>query len=494
MQSSKHTHAWCVAVFASGVLLGVPVVRAELPNAADLRSVLSAGPDAHARVGACVVDLSTGATVFAEKADLSLTPASVMKLFTMAASLRTLGPDFHFETILATDGTNLFVIGDGDPAFGDEKLSKVRGEAISADFDRWAEALLESGVTTIPGDLVIDESIFDDQRVHPSWEKRDLGKWFAAPVGALNYNDNCVDLTASPGAALDQPAVVSVHPQTDFIEIVNKCKTGTGRNPVLHHPPGSFRYIISGRCNKRWAFPPVAFADPGLLFAESFRTVLTSHDISIAGGLRRERVRRSDGTIPKELKTIAVKRTPLADVLHRIGKNSQNLFAECLLKRTGLSWAAGHGEDSPLGTWATGQASVGAMLRDARIGTTGFSMADGSGLSRENSCTARQLAELLTWMRRQPSAEVFLESLTVSGVDGSLRGRLRDFPGRVQAKTGTMKRVSALAGYLGDADAPQYAFAIIFNGYNGPATPYKEIQDRFCRILSRKPASRAAYP
>jgi D-alanyl-D-alanine carboxypeptidase/D-alanyl-D-alanine-endopeptidase (penicillin-binding protein 4) len=174
----------------------------------------------------------------------------------------------------------------------------------------------------------------------------------------------------------------------------------------------------------------------------------------------------------------------LSDVLRRIGKDSQNLFAECLLKRAGFAFARRQRQLDPRGSWTWGGSAVFDTCRRAGIDTAGLAVADGSGLSRENRCTARQLALLLQWLHGQPHAELFQESLSVAGSDGSLRKRLKDLRGRVYSKTGTMKGVRALAGYVYAANGDAYAFATIFNGYKGGSAPYKEIQDRLCRILA----------
>src|SRR3989304_2008916 len=165
---------------------------------AELRTVLGRLPHAAAIVGACVIDLASDRVIYAQNADAALTPASTMKLFAMTAALTELGPQFAFETVLATDGRNLIVVGDGDPGFGDERLHKSRSETIAAPFERWADALRQRGLAALPGDLILDESIFDDQRLHPSWERADLDNWYAAPVGGLNYNDNCLDFVVAP--------------------------------------------------------------------------------------------------------------------------------------------------------------------------------------------------------------------------------------------------------------------------------------------------------
>ena len=462
----------------SGVSLGAhPSLTREL------RSVLSALPHAQTVAGVCIIDLESAETVFAQRADQPLIPASSLKVLTMAAALTELGPNFSFETILATDGEHLHVIGDGDPAFGDEKLCRSRGESITSAFEKWADVLERIGLTSVVGDLVVDESIFDGQWVHPSWEASDLGKWYAAPVSGLNFNGNCVDITIRPAGQVDAPVLVSVQPQTELVRVLNRCVSGARGTPLLHHAAGTYDYKITGRCSKLWAFGSVAFPDPGMLFADSLRVVFANRGITIAGEIRRTQVRSANGSLPDRLNVVATHRTPIADVLRRAGKDSQNLFAESLLKRSGYAWAQRIGAPKPQGTWETGAHALVEMVRRAGIDTTGLNVADGSGLSRSNACTARQVAQVLAWSFKQPWGPLLHDSLAAAGRDGSLHKRLRDSPGRVFAKTGTMRGVRTLAGYVDSQFGPRFAFAVFFNGYRGPSTPYKEIQDRLCRIL-----------
>ncbi len=449
----------------------------------ELRAALGKLPHAQAKVGACVIDLSNGQAVFTINADAPMTPASTMKLFAMSAALAELGTNFQFETVLATDEVNLLLIGDGDPGFGDAKLHRTRGESMYAPFEVWAETLRARGIMHVRGDIIIDEWVFDDERIHPSWEAGDLGKWYAAPVGGLNINDNCLDIAVTPGKA-GGPASVSVEPQNGLITIINKCKTGGKGEPTLNHRAGSNEYTVSGRVTKRWPFSPVACTDPGMLFADSFRTVLGRKGIKVDGRIRRGRVRTVDGTLPPPITVLGVHRTPLADVLARAGKDSQNMFAECLLKRAGFARARRGGHVDARGSWKSGGEAVFALLHRAGIDTHGMAVADGSGLSRDNACTASQLAELLAFEYSQPTGVVLTQSLATAGVDGSLRKRLKNSDSRVHAKTGTMKGIRALAGYIDGESGPRYAFAVMFNGYKGSSAPYKEIQDRFCRILA----------
>jgi len=450
----------------------------------DLRKVLAKLPHASATVGACVIDLGSDRIVFAQNAETGLTPASTMKLFAMTAALTELGPQFAFDTILATDGINLIVIGDGDPGFGDEKLHKGRKETIAAPFERWADVVHQRGLSSVPGDLIIDETIFDDQRLHPSWERADLDNWYAAPVGGLNFNDNCLDFVATPAKTPNAPPLVSVRPNTTLARILNACQSGGKGTPSLHHAFDTFEYTVSGRCGKRAELGSVSFPDPGLLFADSMRHALSRAGVTVRGPIRRERIRYPDGTLPTSLTLLARHHTPLADVLGRAGKDSQNMFAECLLKRAGYAWARYQGLPDPRGSWKLGSDAVLDILRRAGVDTRNLIVADGSGLSRHNSCTARQLTAMLAWSYRQPFGPVLHDSLATAGVDGSLRKRLKDSDGRVHAKTGTMRGIRALAGYVDSDAGPRYAFAVLFNGYPGGSAPYKAIQDRFCRILA----------
>ncbi|MDO8629715.1 MAG: D-alanyl-D-alanine carboxypeptidase, partial [Phycisphaerales bacterium] len=240
----------------------------------ELQKAVGRLPHPQAQAGACVIDLTTGQTVFTLDADRPLTPASTMKLFAMSTALAELGPEFAFETVLATDGRNLLVIGDGDPGFGDEKIHRARGESPAATFEAWADELRRRGLTSVPGDIIIDEWVFADEPLHPTWDKDDLGKWYAAPVGALNINDNCLDITVTPAGRAGAPVQVTVQPENSLLKFINNCRSGDKGTPSLHHRPGTSDYTISGRAPKRWSFGPVAVSDPGLLFADSLRTVL----------------------------------------------------------------------------------------------------------------------------------------------------------------------------------------------------------------------------
>jgi len=275
---------------------------------------------------------------------------------------------------------------------------------------------------------------------------------------------------------------VTFQPENSLVRIVGLCRVGKGP-PVLHHPFDSFEYRISGTCRKRWPFGSVSFPDPGLLFADSMKMAFLRHGVRIAGKIERRKLRLAGGGLPASIEILDRHKTSISQVLSRIGKDSQNLFAECLLKRVGYAWSQKTQSLSAQGSWRTGQDAIKNLVRTVGIDTEGLQVSDGSGLSRQNRCSARQLVDLLAWMHQQPNAWMLYDGLAVSGEDGSLRKRLSDVPRRVFAKTGTMTGVTALAGYVLGHDGSQYAFCIMFNGYPGSSAPYRKIQDTLCRVL-----------
>lgn len=452
--------------------------------AKSLGEAIGAAPAGDGEASAVVLDLESGSVVFERAGDRPLIPASTMKVVAMAVALNELGPDFRFRTVLATDGANLMIIGDGDPALGDQKVEKRYGREVMSVLREWALLPATAGVDDFPGSIIVDDTIFESTMLHPSWEPNDLNKWYAAPVCGVNFNGNCIDIVAIPVPGERATARVEYTPPATTVQIENELRFGRRGSPVLRHRYDARIYQVRGYITERWAFPPVSYPDPAELTASAFRSALSDVGVALQGDFQRRRLRDLEGDIPRWMRKLDVHETAIADVLRRAGKDSQNLFAECLLKRAGYAFERRSGKSDAVGSWASGAVAAAAMFDAAGISRTGLVVADGSGLSRENRASARQLVGLLAWSNEQPWGDMFRASLSIAGVDGSLDDQLADVPARVYAKTGTMRGVRALAGYVvGESDSPRYAFAILFNGYRGASTPYRAIQDDMCRIL-----------
>lgn len=473
---------WMHAVTLCFVLSSA--VRAEPSLSERIAAAMSPLPHTQTAASAYIVNLETNEIVFEHDGDAPLVPASNAKVFVMATALAGLGENFAFETVLATDGQKLYLIGSGDPALGDPKLAKERGDSPTTAFEKWGQSLVSAGMTSFPDGLCVDASALDGEFLHTSWEEDDLGKWYSAPVGGVNFHNNVVNIKASPGPEPGTACAISVFPETNLVEIVNRCRTGEQADPTLHHPAGTRRYMIRGRCRKEWPFPPVAFAEPGLLTGDVLKSVLSRSGVQVGGDLVECKVRLEDGRIPPNLTVLATHQSPMADLMRRTGADSQNLYAECLLKRLGFEAQLREKALLPHGSWRNGTQEAMTILKGAGIDVKGLVLDDGSGLSRNNRCTARQLVEVHRWTNKLPGASLYRSSLAEPGEAGSLRKRMKDASEAVRAKTGTMMGVSTLSGFIDGPNGEHYAFALMFNNYPGSSRPYKEIQDKVCRILA----------
>jgi D-alanyl-D-alanine carboxypeptidase/D-alanyl-D-alanine-endopeptidase (penicillin-binding protein 4) len=172
----------------------------------------------------------------------------------------------------------------------------------------------------------------------------------------------------------------------------------------------------------------------------------------------------------------------MTDILWRINKNSQNLFAECLCKLSGQLYESRRGRQVP-GSWKSGDRAIRDFLHRVHVRDQGLVVADGSGLSEDNRVTARIITDLLAAMDRHPYRDAFRDSLCIAGRDGTLSGRMKDLVGHVFAKTGQITGVRSLSGYIDRRDGGRLCFSIIYNRIPGSVKPYEELQDEACRLL-----------
>ncbi len=458
--------------------------------AADVQSRLNAalarGKKEGATVGVRVLDLPHGEEVFSFNADRAFTPASNMKLVTTAAAVDLLGLDFTYKTVLARKGDDLLIVGAGDPGTGDPKFADQRKESVTAMFQRWATALKAAGVTEVRGALLFDDSIFDDARINPTWNTAELDTWYAAPVGGLNFNDNCIDLVVEPAHKTGDPVVVTMIPPTQTVQLINTCRSGGNGTPLVRRKPGEDVLILTGQCSKKRGVAPVAVHDPGRLFAGACREALAGAGIRIAQSIKRTRIRQADGSLPSDWKIIATHETSLGDVISRCNKSSQNLFAECMLKTLGYYHGRSPTDAAPVGSWTTGRIAIRKFLMKAGLPPYECVIDDGSGLSRDNRLTPTHLTNVLHYMYNHPARAQFMQSLAVSGREGTVKGRMKDISGQVYAKTGYVSGARALSGYVSDRNGKNWAcFSILFNGVKGGTASCAAIQDDMVRIVAQ---------
>ncbi len=417
-----------------------------------------------ATVGVVIADPESGRTLGSEKAGNRFIPASNMKLLTTGAALHILGPDFSFETTLATlppkagsTKPNLLVLAGGDPAFADPELLEEMGLSIEQFLGIWVDAVVATGVTEFD-DLVLDTRIFDEEYVHPTWPVEQLNKWYCAEVSGLNFYTNVVEVFTRPTREREPPTF-TVEPDSPDIRVRNQARSvGKGQQTVwAARAHGTNNLVLRG--DVRWVGSPikVTIHDNATHFGAILKDRLANVGVSVGT------VRRATSEDHVEHRTdLHVVRTPMDIVLRRTNEDSQNLYAEALLKRIG------HEVTGQPGSWANGGTVLRMLVQERleRSPASAVVVADGSGMSRSNAVTPQALAEWLISFANDPElADAFIASLARPG-RGTLEKRMQDadLDHRVHAKSGYLNGVHALSGYVIDPETGrQVVFSILIN-------------------------------
>jgi len=400
-----------------------------------------------------VVRCGTGDVVYERNPHLALLPASNMKIVTSAAALEHLGPDFAFVTQVGLCGDSLVIIGSGDPLLGDKEKPFRKGRSPQTIIQNIVTRLKEMAVTSV-SDILLDTSIFDNQRVHPTWPPNQLLQKYACEVSGLNYNGNCVDISAA-----NEKGKVRLYldPPTHYIRLVNTLVPGPrGQNwfsVERTDAPGCL--LVHGHC-ANWAGPySVAVENPALFFGHLLEESLSGAGIRVKGQVREQ---PSPGDC--EFGLVAEFRTSIVDCLQRMNKDSLSLAAEALFKRLG---AEANPNGRP-GSWEGGSRVLSECLRSLGVADDEFVVADGSGLSRDNRLSAAALTRVFVHLSTGPHWEIFKSSLAVGGLDGTIENHFleKKYRGRVLAKSGYIQAVRALSGVV-RTDHGDYIFSFLAN-------------------------------
>jgi D-alanyl-D-alanine carboxypeptidase/D-alanyl-D-alanine-endopeptidase (penicillin-binding protein 4) len=455
-----------LAACASGAAAPSPPAPAPAgpPIAAALEAVFNDTMFAGAFWGVDVRSQATGEILYQRNPGKMLVPASNMKIVTGAAALEELGPDYRYRTADAATGPiaggelrgDLVVVGSGDPT-----ISAQFGGDPRAVFRAWADSLRARGVTRITGRVVGDDNAFDDVPLGAGWSWDDVNDYYSAEISALELNEGIVGVRVRPGASPGAPAMVTLDPPTAYVPVRSTVTTGApGSAPrvdAVREPLGP-GIVVSGQlaADTTAVTTEVAVRNNTAYFATVLRETLAAAGIAVRG----EAVDMDSlPAAPARTDTLFVHRSPpMPEILAAVMKPSQNQIGELLLKTLGR-------ELRGAGTARAGIAVVDSLARTWGLPARRLSQADGSGLSRYNLVAPEFLIALLRHMERSPNRDVFVASLPVAGVDGTLASRMRGTPlqGNVRAKTGTVSNVRALSGYMTTAAGEPIVFSIIVN-------------------------------
>jgi D-alanyl-D-alanine carboxypeptidase/D-alanyl-D-alanine-endopeptidase (penicillin-binding protein 4) len=471
-----------ISLFFAALAAGPAASRVGPDLASDVRAVLQEKALAKGEVGVAIARLSSSSptpeVLFRHNSDIPLVPASNLKLITTSAFVDRFGADFKFRTTLAMRGDDLVVIGDADPSFGDAELLRRAGWESTTVFANWAEMLKKRGVKSVRN-VLVDDSICDQTFVHPNWPAKQQHFRYVAGVAGMNFNANALDFylrTTGHGNVVNY----TIDPPTKYANISNDCVSGADNAVWLSRTPGTNNVELRGQAStSNTVAVSVSIHDPAMYAATVFSEVLEKNGINVTGAPLRDRtIRPMLAAKDASLNVLAIHETPLAAALHRANKDSMNLYAEAMCKRLGA-------EDSrESGSWENGTAAMSAFVKSCGVSEGEFNFDDGCGLSKKNGISANAIVRVLAHDFASKNRDVFMQSLSIAGVDGTLDNRFKDsdLRTRVMGKSGYINGVSALSGFVHAKDDRWYAFSILMNGIGDVAT-CKQLQERIVKAI-----------
>jgi D-alanyl-D-alanine carboxypeptidase/D-alanyl-D-alanine-endopeptidase (penicillin-binding protein 4) len=475
---------------------------ADMALARDIDQAIDGSDLTRARWGVFVTSMKDGRVLYSRNGDRLFTPASNMKVYTTAVALDLLGADYRWRTSVYADRQpdpngviegDLTLFGRGAPDL-DSKSGLVS----------LADQLYQRGLRQVRGNIIGDDSYFRGELYGLGWQWNDLQWYFGAEPSALTVNENSVELTIAPANKPGSSATLTLSKTSNYLHLTNRTNTverdatttiginrGLSDNELLVW--GDFP--VGGRPFSAFLSVP----KPALWAATLFKEALIARGIKVEGesGSRDFRVADRDKfDLQKEFEIAQTNSAPLSELVRHTNKESDNLYAELILRTLGKERGASAPDPDPRknrerGDDEAGTAVVRSWLDRNGVAADDLAIRDGSGLSRLDLVTPEATARLLSAISRTNSATAFRDSLPIAGRDGTLGGRLTRDAGRIFAKTGTLTYDHSLSGYAVTSDGEVLAFSIFCNDASGPGNPTRII-DQIASLIAQSEATPGA--
>jgi D-alanyl-D-alanine carboxypeptidase/D-alanyl-D-alanine-endopeptidase (penicillin-binding protein 4) len=454
---------------------------AQLQNQTD-RLIQQLDPTIH--LGGNVLDLTTGSMLYQRLSKTTFVPASNMKLFSNAAALLALGPDYRLTNILSMHASqiesgvlegDLGLILSGDPSFSYQRLEKL------------LQALQPWHIKKIHGNIIIQSTHASVSPNAPGWDPKDLTYSYGAPIAPVMLDANRMTVTVNPGKHDQDPVLIEFHDPSHTVVVNNEAKT-SAQNKSCALSVGfstKLQLTVKGCMVKgQSAYQQgLAIQNPWLYLQGSIRQILASQGIVLEGEIQL-------GSVPSHSMVLGQDQSKtVAQLMSDTLKPSDNLYADSLFLHAAMVL-----KGQPV-DWQ----EAGPVIRQFLQAQTGVDlsqavMVDGSGLSRLDRVTPLQTVSLLEYLYQKfPLTYEYIAALPVSGRDGTLENRLKD-PSQqdfVRAKTGTMMGVNSLSGYIYTTNGHTLAFALYSNRLPKvtPKMSARKVIDRLCNFfLKQEPA------
>ncbi|YCA42305.1 D-alanyl-D-alanine carboxypeptidase/D-alanyl-D-alanine-endopeptidase [Bacillus sp. JZ8] len=422
----------------------------------------------------------SGEVLYEKNSSVRMKIASNMKLFTGAAALETLGEEYKFHTELWHDGKvkngvlkgNLYLKGKGDPTLGLQELQQ------------FSALLPEKGIKKIAGNIIGDETWYDDVRLSEDMIWKDESYAYGAQISALTFSPDhryeagtvIVETTPTKNG---KKAYISISPKTDYVRVKNETKTGKGETDLEIVRKRNGNVIVVKGIIKEGEEPDqtaIAIEDPALYTTSLFKDALEKNGIKVTGKVKKEET-------PQKAQLMGVKESPpLGEIFIPYMKLSNNTIAEIFVKEMGK---VQYGE----GSFEAGLTSLEQTLSEMGVNVDNMMIRDGSGLSHVSGVPTDEISSLLFHARQKPWYDNFYESLPLAGdpdelIGGTLDERMKGTAaeGNVRAKTGSITGASSLSGYVTTAAGEELIFSIVFNAFL--AEDVKDMEDEIAVILA----------
>ncbi|MGH9873533.1 MAG: D-alanyl-D-alanine carboxypeptidase/D-alanyl-D-alanine endopeptidase [Pyrinomonadaceae bacterium] len=488
-----------VSLFSLSLLLLRPLVTSngkdkEQPKQPVVEKSIAAGPTdlarridsaideserSAARWGISVISMADGATVYERNGDKLFTPASNMKIYTTGVALDLLGVDYQWRTSVYANAQpdangrvngDLILYGRGAPDLVASSKDENRGSLA-----KLADELYARGVRSVSGNVIGDESYFRGSPLGDGWQWTDLQWYFGAEASALSINGNEVDINFVPASKTGE-SIVRTSDTEGYVTVQNRMAELADRN--AHPTIGVHRGLSDNNIEVWGEYAPgskgfgarLSVHKPALWAAKLFARALKARGIRVAGQTMSRDSREPPGQRfdPSRAAELAfVQSQPLSEIAKKTNKESNNLFAELILRTLGRergemsAWPQAAGRER--GDDEAGLGVIRVWLARAGISTTPLALHDGSGLSRLDLVTPETSARFLLSLSKTNAGPVFRESLPIAGRDGTLAGRLKTVIASVSAKTGSLTYDNSLSGYLSTSKGQFLAFSIMCN-------------------------------
>ncbi|MCC7404372.1 MAG: D-alanyl-D-alanine carboxypeptidase/D-alanyl-D-alanine-endopeptidase [Bdellovibrionales bacterium] len=409
--------------------------------------------------------------------DRLMIPASLTKILTAGMSLEKYPPGHKFYTDLLSDGKidetllrgDLYLKGGGDPGFVSESMWFLVNE------------FYRTGVKKIDGDIIVDDTRFDGERFHEGRDPSRVDRAYDAPIGAMSFNWNSINIYVRPAAKSGLPAKVFADPENSYITVINKTTTGkSGSRKDLRaerkaNGANGDTIIVDGSLavDAPEAVIYKGILQPDVWSGTHLRAFLQRRGIVVTGEVK------TGATPPKAALLARAESKPISQLVTDMMKFSNNYVAEMLTKNLAVE---NKGEP---GTMTNGLKSLGDYLVEKGFKDK-FEITSPSGLSRANRLTPAHLHRVLEDLRKNFSVfSEFISSLPIAGIDGTLKSRMEKPPakGWVRAKTGLLTGVAGLAGYAGRPDGGQVTFVFLYNGRPDHTVSARDLFDQLATEL-----------